>query len=74
MTNAALHVARTGLDAQSARMRVIANNLANVNTTGFKRDRAEFQTLAALSSAAQESFHEMADTSDSDQPVRACYF
>ena len=46
MTNAALHVARTGLDAQSSRMRVIANNLANVNTTGFKRDRAEFETLA----------------------------
>lgn len=46
MTNAALHVARTGLDAQSARMRVIANNLANVNTTAFKRDRAEFETLA----------------------------
>jgi flagellar basal-body rod protein FlgG len=46
MTYAALHVARTGLDAQNARMRVIANNLANVNTTGFKRDRAEFQTLA----------------------------
>jgi flagellar basal-body rod protein FlgG len=46
MTNAALHVARTGLDAQSARMRVIANNLANVNTTGFKRDRVQFETLA----------------------------
>ena len=46
MTNAALHVARTGLDAQQERMRVIANNLANVNTTGFKRDRANFQTLA----------------------------
>ena len=46
MANAALHVARTGLDAQSARMRVISNNLANVNTTGFKRDRADFQTLA----------------------------
>ncbi len=46
MTYAPLQVARTGLDAQSARMRVIANNLANVNTTGFKRDRAEFQTLA----------------------------
>ncbi|SFS12783.1 flagellar basal-body rod protein FlgG [Sphingomonas jatrophae] len=46
MTSAALHVARTGLDAQSARMRVIANNLANVNTTGFKRDRANFETLA----------------------------
>jgi flagellar basal-body rod protein FlgG len=46
MTNAALHVARTGLDAQQERMRVIANNLANVNTTGFKRDRANFETLA----------------------------
>ena len=46
MTNAALQVARTGLDAQQTRMRVIANNLANVNTTGFKRDRAEFESLA----------------------------
>ncbi len=46
MSISALHVARTGLDAQSERMRVIANNLANVNTTGFKRDRAEFATLA----------------------------
>lgn len=45
MTFGALHVARTGLDAQSFRMQVIANNLANVNTTGFKRDRASFQTL-----------------------------
>lgn len=46
MTNGALHVARTGLDAQNTRMQVIANNLANVNTTGFKRDRASFETLA----------------------------
>jgi len=46
MTTAAMHVARTGLDAQSTRMRVIANNLANVNTTGFKRDRASFETMA----------------------------
>lgn len=46
MSNSALQVARTGLDAQSERMRVIANNLANVNTTGFQRDRAEFATLA----------------------------
>ena len=52
MTNAALHVARTGLDAQSARMRVIANNLANVNTTGFKRERASFETLAYQSLVA----------------------
>ena len=46
MSNSALQVARTGLDAQSDRMRIIANNLANVNTTGFQRDRAEFATLA----------------------------
>ncbi|TVV70927.1 flagellar basal-body rod protein FlgG [Sphingomonas solaris] len=52
MTNAALHVARTGLDAQNERMRVIANNLANVNTTGFKRDRASFETLAYQSMTA----------------------
>lgn len=46
MPNSALHVARTGLEAQDTRMRVIANNLANVGTTGFKRDRANFATLA----------------------------
>lgn len=46
MTSSALQVARTGLDAQDMKMRVIANNLANVNTTGFKKDRANFETLA----------------------------
>jgi len=46
MANAALHIARTGLDAQDTRMRVISNNLANVNTTGFKRDRASFEALS----------------------------
>lgn len=46
MPVSALQVARTGLEAQDARMRVIANNLANVQTTGFKRDRANFATLA----------------------------
>ncbi|RZM22749.1 MAG: flagellar basal-body rod protein FlgG [Sphingomonas sp.] len=46
MSYAAMHIARTGLDAQDTRMRVISNNLANVNTTGFKQDRANFETLA----------------------------
>ena len=46
MSTSALQVARTGLDAQAERMRIIANNLANVNTTAFQRDRAEFATLA----------------------------
>lgn len=41
----ALWVAKTGLEAQQTRMSVISNNLANVNTTGFKRDRAVFEDL-----------------------------
>jgi len=43
--NGALWAAKTGLDAQQTRMTVISNNLANVNTTGFKRDRAVFESL-----------------------------
>lgn len=40
-----LWVAKTGLDAQQTRMTVISNNLANVNTTGFKKGRAAFENL-----------------------------
>ncbi|MGH8612064.1 MAG: flagellar basal-body rod protein FlgG [Gammaproteobacteria bacterium] len=43
--NQALWIAKTGLDAQQTRMAVVSNNLANVNTTGFKRDRAVFEDL-----------------------------
>lgn len=43
--DASMWVAKTGLSAQSTRMTVIANNLANVNTTGFKADRAMFEDL-----------------------------
>lgn len=42
---AALWVAKTGLDAQQTRLAVISNNLANVNTTGFKRSRPVFNDL-----------------------------
>ena len=41
----ALWAAKTGLEAQQTRMAVTANNLANVNTTGFKRGRAAFEDL-----------------------------
>ncbi len=41
----ALWVAKTGMDAQQTRMSVISHNLANVSTTGFKRDRAQFEDL-----------------------------
>lgn len=41
----ALYSAATGMEAQETNINVIANNLANVNTTGFKRSRANFQDL-----------------------------
>lgn len=43
--NQALWIAKTGLDAQQTRMEVVSNNIANVNTTGFKRERAVFEDL-----------------------------
>lgn len=41
----ALNTAATGMIAQQTNVDVIANNMANVNTTGFRRSRAEFQDL-----------------------------
>lgn len=41
----ALWIAKTGLDAQQTRMAITSNNLANVNTTGFKRGHASFEDL-----------------------------
>ncbi len=41
----ALHVAKTGLSAQDTQLKVISNNLANVSTVGFKKDRLEFEDL-----------------------------
>ncbi len=41
----ALHTAATGMRAQELNIDIIANNLANVNTAGFKRRRAQFQDL-----------------------------
>jgi flagellar basal-body rod protein FlgG len=41
----ALHTAATGLQAQTLNIDVISNNIANLTTTSFKRQRAEFQDL-----------------------------
>jgi len=41
----ALWTAATGMEAQQLNMDVIANNLANVNSTGFKKSRADFQDI-----------------------------
>jgi flagellar basal-body rod protein FlgG len=43
--NPALWAAKTGLDAQQTRMTVTSNNLANVNTNGYKKSRAVFEDL-----------------------------
>jgi flagellar basal-body rod protein FlgG len=43
--NPALWISKTGVQAQDAKLQAIANNLANVNTVGFKRDRAIFEDL-----------------------------
>lgn len=40
-----LFIAATGMEAQKLNIDVISNNLANVNTTGFKKSRADFQDL-----------------------------
>ncbi len=43
--HSALWVSKTGLSAQDTALTTTSNNLANVNTTGFKRERAVFQDL-----------------------------
>ena len=40
-----LFIAATGMEAQKINLDVISNNLANVNTVGFKKSRADFQDL-----------------------------
>jgi flagellar basal-body rod protein FlgG len=41
----ALHIAATGMKAQELNVEVISNNVANMRTTGFKKQRADFQDL-----------------------------
>lgn len=41
----ALSIAATGMLAQQLNVEVISNNIANMNTTGYKRQRVEFQDL-----------------------------
>ncbi len=63
--DASMWIAKTGLDAQQTRMSVISNNLATVNTTGFKRDRANFEDMLyqkLRSPGAQNSTTEQSPT------------
>jgi flagellar basal-body rod protein FlgG len=43
--NPAMWISKTGVQAQDAKLQAIANNLANVNTVGFKRDRVMFEDM-----------------------------
>jgi flagellar basal-body rod protein FlgG len=45
MSTRALRTAASGMNAQQINIEVIANNIANINTTGFKKNKAEFQDL-----------------------------
>ena len=51
----ALYTAATGMDAQQSNMDNVAHNLANVNTTGFKKSRVEFEDLVYQQSRAPGS-------------------
>jgi flagellar basal-body rod protein FlgG len=45
MTVQSLYTAATGMEAMESKLDVIANNMANINTTGFKKDRANFEDV-----------------------------
>jgi flagellar basal-body rod protein FlgG len=61
----ALYSAASGLEAQQLNIDIIANNLANVNTAGFKQSRTEFQDLLYQNVRASGA----ASTSSTDLPV-----
>ena len=45
MALAAMHAAATGMKALDTKLNVVANNLANINTVGFKKSRVNFEDL-----------------------------
>src|SRR3989304_1997973 len=51
----ALYSAAAGMESQQMNLDVIANNLANVNTTGYKKSKIEFQELLYQTSRAPGS-------------------
>lgn len=61
----ALSTAATGMNGQQTMIDVIANNLANVNTTGFKKSRVDFQDLLYQDARTVGS----ASTADNDVPT-----
>lgn len=64
----ALQAAASGMMAQQTRVEVIANNLANVNTTGFKRSRAHFEDL--LYQTVEEAQNEQTPDTDTSEEIQ----
>ncbi len=60
-----LYTAATGMDAMQTKLDVIANNLANINTTAFKKDRANFEDLLYRN----EVFPGMLDSNQTPTPT-----
>jgi flagellar basal-body rod protein FlgG len=58
--NDALYIAATGMQAQQTQLNVIANNVANVNTAGFKRSSVNFHNLVHTEAAAPSVSTELA--------------
>lgn len=50
-----LHIAATGMESQQTNLDVVANNLANINTTGFKKSRVNFEDLMYRELVANQS-------------------
>jgi flagellar basal-body rod protein FlgG len=53
--NGAFYIAATGLEAQQRALDVVANNIANINTPGFKRSEVRFSELVAASGAGDST-------------------
>ncbi len=76
-----LWIAKTGLDAQQTNLDVISNNLANVSTNGFKRQRAVFEDLMyqnirqpGAMSSEQTSLPSGLQMGTGSRPVATCVF
>jgi len=66
--NPAMWASKTGIQAQDTKLQTIANNLANVNTVGFKRDRAMFSDL--FYQVEQQPGAQMADNATAPSGVQ----
>lgn len=53
-----LWTAASGMKAQQTSLDTIANNLANINTTGYKQERTEFQSLLYQTIQGRTTDHE----------------